>query len=123
MQAGFLRVDECDEEGVVVKALSAPYHLGTQPRAEATWLKWKRDYAAEAWEADVLVVGGMWGRAGERAGITRYVFALRASPDSARPFITFGRVHAGVTVRVAVCANLRECRACLHLVQKGAGGV
>lgn len=92
-------MDELDEEGVVVKALGAPYHLGLQPRAAATWLKWKRDYAAEAWEADVLIVGGMWGRYGERHGLSRFVFALRASPDSKRPFITFGRVHAGLTVR------------------------
>jgi ATP-dependent DNA ligase len=83
----------------VVKALEAPYFLGRPPAGEVSWIKWKRDFFG-AWDADVLIVGGMFGSKGERSGISKYLCALQApGDDQSKRFWTFMRVHTGLTVR------------------------
>jgi ATP-dependent DNA ligase len=98
VQAGFQRTDALNYEGIVVKALEAPYYLGRPPAGEVSWIKWKRDFFG-AWDADVLIVGGMFGSKGERAGITKYLCALRGPADDHRKlYWTFVRLHTGLTV-------------------------
>jgi hypothetical protein len=98
MQAGCERTEKFDEEGIIVKALEAPYHLGKPPAGEMSWIKWKRDYG-DSWEVDCLIVGGMYAHEGRSAGLAKFICALQAAGVQRKQFCTFARVYTGLAVR------------------------
>ena len=128
MQAGFQRTEVEDSEGIIVKALEAPYQLGRPPSSDPSWIKWKRDYQKGGWEVDVLIVGGMYAHEGASAGLAKFVCALKGGAGvPGMLFCTFVRVYTGLAVRPAWLFGsealssrrrsgqaLLHVRACLH---------
>ena len=102
----YARVVEIGGEGVIVKALDAPYCIGRFTKKLKLWVKLKPEYGneGEVPRLDCVIVGGYWSEAmrqGRRGQLSQFVVALRksAGADEDGAYYTFGRIGTGYRVQ------------------------
>ena len=89
------------EEGIVVKDLAAPYHLGKKSRNLGFWRKLKADYEAvgAASDIDVTIIGGYYATGLRHAGqINQFLVGVIDSETGHDPsYLALGTINGGST--------------------------
>lgn len=102
VDAAFDAARAAGNEGLIAKALGAPYTPG---RRGKLWIKLKKALAT----LDVVVVGAEWGHGRRAKFLSDYTFAVRAAEDDPT-LLTVGKAYNGLT-DVEVAALTERLRA------------